>query len=320
MGGQLPPPDALISEIAARQHGSIAHRQLRGLGLGDDAIHYRVRAGRLHVVHRGVYAVGHPHLTRHGEWMAAVLAGDEGALLSHWSAARLWGLAGGRQRPIHVTVARNGGRKDRGVRFHHPRSLHREDRALRDRIPVTSVARTLLDNARGLTFTELQKPFEEAIRVDLLDALALARLLDRSNGRHGARQLRRLLAEHLHLPDDTRPGLEAEFAAFCRACKLPMPVFNALVGGYIVDALWPAQRLIVELDSRAFHSSWRARESDAVRDGELQALGYRVLRVTATRLRREPDALERTIRRLLLANDEGPRAGGPSGTNVAEAA
>src|SRR4051794_30921827 len=113
MRGQLPPPDVQMAQLAAEQWGVAAHRQLVGLGLTDRAIDRRLHSGRLHPLHRGVYAVGYARTTVRGEWMAAVLAGGEGALLSHWSAARLWGLVGGRLRPIHVTVTRNGGRKDR---------------------------------------------------------------------------------------------------------------------------------------------------------------------------------------------------------------
>src|SRR4051794_25293488 len=101
MDTELPPPDLAMAEMASLQHGLVAHRQLTAIGLGDDAIKYRHRVGRLHPVHRGVYAVGHSRIGLHGDWMAAVLAGGEGALLSHWSAARLWGLTGGRLRPVH---------------------------------------------------------------------------------------------------------------------------------------------------------------------------------------------------------------------------
>src|SRR4051794_8544400 len=174
MRTQVPPPDARVAALAAVQHGLVSHAQLTREGITKSAIERRVLAGRLHIVHRGVYAVGHPHLTRHGDLMAAVLAGGDGALLSHLTAAQLHGLAGGRQRPIHVTVSRNGGRKDRGVAFHHPRALHEDDRDTRDRIPVTSVARTLLD----LAPTPLLRPaFEEAHRIDILDPAALADLL-----------------------------------------------------------------------------------------------------------------------------------------------
>lgn len=242
--------------------------------------------------------------------MAAVLAGGDRALLGYESAAQLWGLARGRLRPIHVVVARNGGRKDRGLCFHHPRSIDDEDRAIEAGIPVTTVARTLLDAGPRLDAAKL---FEAAIRQELLDPQALARLLERSKGRRGAGALGRLLVEELHLPDDTRAGIETEFAAFLRARRLPLPGFNVLVAGHLMDAYWPKYGLVAELQSRAFHSTWQAQERDAERFAHLQALDYRVLSITARMLRGNPDELERTLR-ALMANAEGPRDGGPSTT------
>lgn len=292
--------------MAAVQHGLVASYQLVETGLHERTIARRIESGHLHPIHRGVYAVGHPHLTRHGRWMAAVLAGGEGALLSHVSAAQLWGLTRGRQLPIHVTVTRNGGRKDRGLRFHHPRSLHEDDRSIRDRIPVTSVARTLLDLAGT---PKIASAFEEAHRIELLDVRALEQLLTRTRGRRGLKTLAALLAEHARPPDDTKPGIETEFAAYCRARLIPVPSFNAYVEDYQVDALWPAEKLVAELDSRGFHSTWEARERDYVRDADLQEWGYDVIRVTARRMRHDGDRLEATIRRLLAM----PRAAAAAG-------
>ena len=291
MERKLDPPDRAIAEIAARQHGVIAGWQLRRIGLGVEAVRYRVRAGRLHVVHRGVYAVGHPRLTKHGELMAAVLAGGPGALLSHHSAAQLWGLVGGLRRPIAVLVARGSAGKRRGLTIHRTRSLHPEDRAVRDGIPVTSVARTLLDLDRVLDRAAHARAYEEASRLDLLDTDAITRLLDRSGGRRRA-QLRTLVDEDLWVPDDARPGLEVHFASFCHDRGIPVPACNVLVGRYLVDALWSGQKLIAELDSRTHHGTWQARERDSERDIDLQEWGYRVIRVTWRRLHREPDRLE----------------------------
>jgi hypothetical protein len=299
MSPQLAPPDREIARIAASQHAVIDHDQLESLGLCDQAIKYRVGVGRLHVVHRGVYSVGHRLLTVRGQWMAAVLASGVGALLSHWSAARLLGFAGGRLRPIHVLAERGHVDSRMGLRDHRTRSLHEEDRYERDGIPVTSVARTMLDLACLASWARLKQLWEEAIRIDVLDASALARLLDRTRGRRGVKPLGKLLAHHLHLPDDTRVGLETEFAAFLRERGFPLPSFNVWVGGKLVDAYWPEYGLIVELDSRAWHASWDARERDLVRDGDLMTLGMRVLRVTSRRLREQPDELEQTLRGLM---------------------
>jgi hypothetical protein len=299
MYGQLAPPDRRIVEFAARQHFVAERGQLSALGISDESIDYRVEVGRLWPVHRGVYAVGRRGLTVRGEWMAAVLASGEDALLSHWSAARLHGFAGGRLRPIHVLAERGHVDSRRGVRDHRTRALHPEDRAERDGIPVTSAARTLLDLGCTVGRPRLRSLWTEAIRMDALDPSALARLLDRTRGRRGVKPLGALLRDHLHLPDDTKPGIETEFATFLRACDLPLPAFNVLVGGYLVDAYWPAHKLIVELDSRTWHGTWEDRERDLARDAELMLLEVRVLHVTTRRLREEPDKLERTLRGLL---------------------
>lgn len=183
---------------------------------------------------------------------------------------------------------------------------------MRDRIPVTSVARTLLDLSEVLYRTQLERAFEEAQRLRLLDARALERLLTRSNGRGGIARLRVLMQRELRPQPDTKSGLERDFARFCRTRAIPEPAFNVLVGGHLVDASWPENRLIVELDSRAHHGTWQARERDTARDGDLQVLGHRVLRVTSRRLADEPDAVERTLRELLHPpNGEGPHAAAP---------
>jgi hypothetical protein len=84
--------DALIARIAARQHGVVSSAQLQSAGMSPSAIDRRVHAARLHRIHRGVYAVGHRRLSDEGRWMAAVLACGEGAVVSHLSAAELWGI------------------------------------------------------------------------------------------------------------------------------------------------------------------------------------------------------------------------------------
>jgi predicted transcriptional regulator of viral defense system len=86
--------DEVIAVIAARQHGVVAIRQAVGAGVSVDSVLRRARAGRLHRIHRGVYAVGHPGLSIGGRWTAAVLACGEGAVLSHAAAAALWSAAG----------------------------------------------------------------------------------------------------------------------------------------------------------------------------------------------------------------------------------
>jgi hypothetical protein len=293
--------DHAVAELAVAQHGVIAHRQLVALGLKPGAIKHRSALGRLHRVHVGVYAVGHRKLGANGHRMAAVLACGSGALLSHRAAAALWGLRASARPRIDVTVGR-AGRGHPGIDIHRVRALHPDDCTVHDGIPVTTVARTLLDLAEVVRTTEVERAFDEAERLRLLDMRALAAVCERAAGRHGLRVLRPLLEDARPSVAETRSPLERVFLPFCRDHGLPLPAVNVLAAGFTVDALWPKERLVVELDSYEFHGRSRAAfERDRARDAALQLAGYRVVRITWRRLAREPDAVAVTIRALLDA-------------------
>src|SRR5207302_645130 len=266
------------------QHGVVAHRQLVELGLGRKAIQYRLAAGRLHRLHLGVYAVGHPRVTGPGRWMAAVLACGDGALLSHRSAGALWGIGSGAGSRVDVTAIGRSRRGHPGITLHQVRGLHPDDRARRDGVPVTSLARTILDLAEVLNRSQLARAFEEAERLQLLDVRAIRRLCERSAGRRGLGPLGNLLSNHMRPLPETRSELERLFVDLCRAAALPPPALNVSVAGFEVDAVWQDRGLVVELDGFAFHRTRAAFERDRARDATLQLAGYRVLRLTARRL------------------------------------
>jgi very-short-patch-repair endonuclease len=284
--------------MAARQHGVIATRQLAQLGITHSAIRRRVAAGRLHRLHWGVYAVGHSRVSTHGRWLAAVLACGPDALLSHRSAAALWGIRSHPPGPVDVTVPGRGRRRRQGIRVHVSRQLGPEVAARRNEIPVTSVPRTLLDLAETLHFDLLERAVAEADRLELLDLADMDRLLSRSRGRRGRRRLTVLLATGVA---PTRSGLEQAFVRLCRDFELATPEINVAVAGLEVDALWRGLRLIVEVDSWEFHRGRDAFEHDRARDAQLQLAGYRVIRVTWRALSREPAKVAETIRRLLAS-------------------
>ncbi len=288
--------DREIAELAARQHNVLARWQLLQLGLGPGAIKRRVAVGRLHPVHRGVYSVGTPRVVGLGRFMAAVLACGPGAVLSHHSAAELWGLLRSARSQVDVTTLRRC-RARPGIALHRTRWLPKEDRTVREGIPVTSLARTLLDLAPVASPRELGRAFEEAERLRVLDVRAIE---PRCARRRGGPALRALI-EDAREPPDTRSELEQRFVELCRDEGLPPPALNATVAGYVVDALWPRERLVVELDGYAFHRGRRSFEDDRRRDADLQLAGYRVLRITARRLAREPKAVARSVRALLAA-------------------
>jgi very-short-patch-repair endonuclease/predicted transcriptional regulator of viral defense system len=285
-----------IATLAARQHGVVARRQLLALGVGPGAIRHRLATGRLHAVHRGVYAVGHEWLGLHGRWLAAVLAYGDGALLSHRSAAALWGLTRSTDHRTDVTAP--GGRPGRRAITLHRAALDREDRAVRKGIPLTSVARTLLDLAEVVSGERLARAVEEAERLQLFDLRAINRLIERSNGRRGVKPLSVALAAY-HEPTATRSELERRFLTLCRSAGLPSPSLNVWLEGYEVDFLWSQARLVAELDGYEFHRSRAAFERDRLRDTELKLAGYEVIRITSRRLRAEPEAVVSAIRTLL---------------------
>lgn len=286
------PPDRVVADVAARQHGVITRAQLLAIGVTRHGVASRIAAGHLHPVHRGVYAVGHTALTPHGLSMAAVLACGAGAALSHRSAAVLWNLLPPHASlPTHVSAPCRR-RAPAGVCLHF--SLTSE-LVQRDGIAVTPPARTLLDLAATATRADLERALHEARLLHLVTQVELQR---RSRARPGASALRDLLTEE---PRFTRSEAERRFLSLVRRARLPTPHTNVRIAGHEVDALWPNERLVVEVDGFTFHSTRAAFERDRARDADLQAHGYRVMRVTWRQLTVRPEALAARIGGALAA-------------------
>ena len=232
--------------------------------------------------------------------MAAVLACGDGAALSHFSAAALWGMLEAEGQEIHVTAPER--RRARGVVAH--RASLEGERVRRLGIVVTTPARTLVDLADVVPRRRiLERAFDEADYLGLDWMSAAPR-----HGRSGSGLLSSVLA--LHTPGSTRTLSELEelFLAFCDERGIPRPEVNALIEGYLCDFVWSEQRVIVETDGRRAHGTHRARERDPVRDAELQIAGWRVIRITSERLSREPDRVEEQLRRLLRPAPGAPAA------------
>jgi very-short-patch-repair endonuclease len=289
--------DAAIARVAARQHGVVTVAQLRACGLGPGAIKRRVAAQRLQPLWRGVYSFGHRELTREGRLIAAVLACGPGARLSHKSAAQQWELLNTAQAHIDLTVATRGGRpKRRGIRLHCTRCLDPADVTELNGIPITTVARTLVDLEAVVPERLVERAFEQAQIRRLISFDALVATLDRANGRR-TRTLRRLLAAEQRSSTVTRSELEERFLALVRAASLPDPEVNARLHGYEVDFLWREQRRVIEVDGHAFHSTRQASTRDRRKDDDLEAAGYRVTRFTADQILHDPaDTLARATR------------------------
>ena len=313
------PPDLAAAILAERQHGVVGYGQLMRLGLAPGAIRHRARGGRLHRLYRGVYAVGRQSVTREGHRLGAVLACGPEAVLSHRSAAALWGLLRDSRAAIDVTVAgaRRAGSGE--VVVHNVRRLHPDERCRRENIPVTSLARTLLDLAAVAPPRRLTQAVDEAERLRLFDLRAINELLERSDGRRGVRALRQAIDRYRAGAPVTRSELERRFVALCGEAGIARPAMNLFVAGYEVDAAWLDQGVIVEVDSFEFHRTRAAFEADRRRDAALQRAGLRVLRVTDRRLEDDPAGVAADVRALLERTPAGrlkanpPNRRGPPG-------
>lgn len=266
-----------LGEFAARQHGVLSLLQLREFGLSDKAIHGRIRSGRLRRLYQGVYAVGPMALTERGRELAAVLACGDGAALSHRSAGFAWGMVKRQAHKIHVTCARSRP-PGPGVVVHRS-PLDESDRVMRDGVPVTTVARTLVDLAEVLTETQLADAVHEAEVQRRFDLTEVEAAQARAPGRRGRGKLNRVLADWRPRPF-TRTEAERLFLALCKRHGLPRPGVNTWVGEQEVDFAWPDHDLAVEVDGGATHLTRRAFEEDRRRDRRLAVKGIQVLRVT----------------------------------------
>ncbi|MGB7588170.1 MAG: type IV toxin-antitoxin system AbiEi family antitoxin domain-containing protein [Solirubrobacterales bacterium] len=287
----------LIRELAEEQHGVVARRQLLEIGLGAGLVQERRRSGRLIPVHRGVFAVGHSRIGRKGAWMAAVLASGQGAVLSHGSAADLWGLRRSRG-PIEVT-RRSGGGRGRGVRVHQSRLLSAADVTTEAGIPVTSLEQTLFDMSGRLDGKQLERLLVAADRSGRLRWPQLERILDERTGRPSVARLRRVAQRVDPRAVDTKSPLEVDFLALCRDAGLPRPEVNVFVEGHLVDFLWVGKRVVVETDGYTYHADRPSFESDHERTAVLMAAGYVVHRATIRMLIRDPDLFLGNVRRSL---------------------
>jgi predicted transcriptional regulator of viral defense system len=273
--------DALVA-LASRQHGVVSRGQLDELGLTEGEVRTLIDGRRLLRVHRAVYAVGHLALTVDSRRMAAVLACGPGALLSHRAGGALQGLLSSSPQ-LDVTVRQPRAKRD-GIVLHRSRLIHPEDRDVVRGIPVTSVARTLVDLADVLPEERLAKALHEAEIQRTFDLKGVERVLDRLPGRRGRRRLTHVLAAYRPVPGFTRSRAERRFIALCERHGLPRPAMNVWLGEYEVDAYWDDVGVAVEIDGGETHLTWHAFQADRTRDRRLAARGVRVVRVTWTDL------------------------------------
>jgi very-short-patch-repair endonuclease len=283
--------DFAVAAIAGRQYGVVTRAQLVAIGLGRGAIERRLRSGRLHPLHHGVYAVGHVAPHRRAGWLAAVLACGDGAVLSHRSAASLWRIRDGQAFQPDVTVAtRNGRRGHPGIVIHRS-PLEPGERRVHLRIPVTSLTRTSIDLEHEVDDDDLVHALREVRfqrRLYLREAQTIL-------NRRPSRRIKALL-KHLILVQNE---LEARLAKLCDRHGLPRPLTQQAVEAKRVDFFWPDQRLIVETDGWEGHGTRTAFQADRATSNAFQLAGYTILRFTHEDLEDRPAYVASQIRAAL---------------------
>jgi predicted transcriptional regulator of viral defense system len=302
-----PSPGAAIVELADAQHAVFSLAQLVGLGLTPRAVQMRAASSRLHRIHHTVYSlVPRSLLTRKGHRLAAVLACGEGAVLSHQTAAALHGLRPTQRAKIDVTVPRRSARRHRGIDLHRSTTLAPEDVRIVDGIRCTTVARTLLDLAEVVSRRALERAFDQAEALEVLDLNAILGQLERNRSRRGSRRIKRVLETYYIGSAPTESQLEEAFFAICRRINAPLPEVQKWIdlrdGEPMIraDFLWREQRVIVETDGDEFHGTRQARERDPRRDQRALLAGWVPMRTTWRQVMHRPWELERTIVKLVL--------------------
>jgi predicted transcriptional regulator of viral defense system len=283
---------AMAWNLARRQHGVLTRRDLHALGFGEEAIRHRLATGRLHRIRRGIYAVGRPELTREGRWMAALLACGPDTVLSHGSAAALWGV-GPEWHRIEISVRRRSWPQPNGIKVRSRPSLTDEDVTIHRRIPVTTPMRTVLDQAAtSISDSSLERLVNEAdvARRVSFDIPGLRRYCEARAGEPGVRRLRVLLDPETFRLSDSE--LERFFRPLAIAAGLPQPLTKVFVNGYEVDFYWPELALVVETDSLRYHRNAIKQSRDLLRDQVHTAAGLTTLRFTHWQVAREQGHVE----------------------------
>ena len=257
--------------LALNQHGVVSSDQLHGVGYTPQAIYHRIRTGRLHPLHRGVYAVGRPHVTDHGRWMAAVIACGADAVLSHCSAAALWRIGLEECDLVELSLPSLSRRRRPGLQIHQRPSLQERDMTTEYGIPVTTPVQTLIDMALRLDRSGIERMINEADKYNLMHPPGLRRALEARAGEPGVAKLRFILDRRTFRL--TKEELERRFLPLSRKAGLPTPLTGRWVKGFEVDFYWPGLRLVVETDGLRYHRTPAEQARDRLRDQTHTAAG-----------------------------------------------
>jgi very-short-patch-repair endonuclease len=280
-----------VAALVGAQRGLITASQLRGLGVSASATSRAVAAGSLHRIHRGVYGLLPPNaLPAYAGEQAALLAYGRGTVLSHRTAAALWGLRPAANAMVEITVVGRDARSRAGIGVHCAATIDRRDVRRRDGLLLTAPARTLLDLSPTLTDRRLERAFDEALLTGIMRRSEARAMVERHPGRAGIARLRALAFED-RATTWTRQHSEERFLALVRRAGLPGPEVNTQFDRFELDFYWPEHRLAVEVDGATFHAHRRALERDHRRDAALQLAGVLVIRFTWRQIRDEPETV-----------------------------
>jgi very-short-patch-repair endonuclease len=288
--------DAAAWATVRAQHGVVARFQLLALGYTRREIEQRLHNGRLHHISNGVYAVGRRDLTPHGRWMAAVLACGDDAVLSHRSAAELWGIAREWEGRIDVSIRRRSKVARRGVLVRARPTLPERAVVPRFGIPVTDPVQTLIDLATELKPMRLERAVNQADVHDLVDPETLRDSLDAYPAMPGVKKLRTLLDRHTFRLSDS--DLEILFRPLVRAAAYPSPMSKQWVLGYEVDFWFPDLGLVIETDGLRYHRTPAQQARMVKRDQTHTAAGLRVLRFTHWQIAYAPTEVTDVLRQI----------------------
>lgn len=280
-------------DLARNQHGVVSSEQLREVGYTRQAIFHRIRTGRLHPLHRGVYVVGRPHVTDHGRWMAAVIACGASAVLSHSSAAALWRFGPEQRGLVELSLPSSSRRSRPGLEIHQRASLRSRDTTTEFGIPVTTPVQTLIDLTPRLDRLGIERMINEADKYNLTNPPRLRRELDQRIGEPGVALLRRILDRRTFRL--TREELERRFLPLAARAGLPVPLTGQWVNEFEVDFYWPDLGLVVETDGLRYHRTPAEQARDRLRDQAHTVAGLTPLRFTHEQVRYEPEYVRKIL-------------------------
>jgi very-short-patch-repair endonuclease len=279
--------DLAASRIAARQKTVVTTAQLVVCGLHDDAVTYRLKTGRLHVVFRGVYSMGCGELPPLALELAGLLACGERSFVSHRSAAFVWGLLETPPAEVEVSVVDRCCKSRAGLRVHRIKKIDRAELRRHEGLWISSPARAVLEVAATATVDELADIVNEGQGLRRLTPAQLQATLRRHRGRRGAARLAQVLGNEDAMTI-TRSRAERAFLKLIRDARLPAPETNQKLGRYEPDFMWRRERVIVELDSYQFHGGPTDFHNDRDKDLVYRDAGFDVLRPTRNHVVHQP--------------------------------